>query len=492
MGSLVKRSLGVSLRGEYASFVLLEKTLGRVRLRTSGTFPLPQASAATAGMPAVVTGSEPPRAAGPDTPTGGLPLKPRPDEVIVGLPRRSVMLRSLELPPINDKDLAGLLGYELERHLPFASEEACYGFQRVKQNGGKIRVLLAAAKKAEVDRDVRQLETMGLRPTAVGVAAFAAVNALSYQKRPRGGETLCLIALDGAQAEVSVMREGAILSSRAIPLPEGSLQPILQEIQRVLGNGLGAPMRIRVCGGSQEFCARLQTELGLPAEGWNPATPPVDASAFGLALKGLVKLPSHIDLLLPERRGKGRERAVVVMFSLLALLAVLGGAWGLHAAYRERMTLRQLDQRVAEVKAQAAEVAALKGEFTRLRNQLQVLDGITQEQGKVLPVLKELVSLLPPDVALSEVSLEGSKLQIRGSTKTSASDLISAFGRSSLLENAAFTSPISVQGKDRQGFQLQVFVKKGDQGAAGSEETPAGSGQPATGSGKPSPSRKQP
>jgi len=479
MGSFVKRSLGVSLRGEYASFVLLEKTLGQVRLRSSGAFPLPQASAPPTGAPARGAGPESPRAAGPDTPAGGLPLTPRPDEVIVGLPRRSIMLRSLELPAINEKDLAGLLGYELERHLPFASEEAYYGFQRVTHNGGgKIGVLLAAAKRAEVDRDVRRLDTVGLRPTAVGVSAFAAVNALSYELRPRKGEPLCLIALDGEQAEVSVMRDHAILSSRAIPLCGGSLLPILEEIRRVRGDGLGAPMRIRVCGGSRELCARLQAELGLPAEAWNPATPPVDASAFGLALKGLMKLPAHLDLLLPQRKGKGGARAVAVMFALLAFLVVLGGALGLHSAYRERLTLRRLDQRVAEVKAQAAEVEALKAEFTRLRNQLQNLDGITQERGKVLPVLRELVSLLPAGVALTEVSLEGSKLQIRGSTGGTASDLISAFGRSSLLENAAFTSPIAVQGKDRQGFQLQVFVK--------------GSGQQATGNGQESGTGKRP
>ena len=479
MGSFVKRSLGVSLRGEYASFVLLEKTLGRVRLRSSGAFPLPQASEPPAGAPGGGAGRESPRPAGPDTPAAGPPLRPRPDEVIVGLPRRSIMCRSLELPAINEKDLAGLLAYELERHLPFASEEAYYGFQRAKQNGGgKIGVLLAAAKRAEVDRDVRRLETAGLRPTAVGVSAFAAVKALGYETRPRKGELLCLIALDGEQAEVSAMRDHAILSSRAIPLRDGSLQPILEEIQRVRGNGLGAPMRIRVCGGSQELCARLQTELGLPAKAWNPAAPPVDASAFGLALKGLVKLPNSLDLLLPERKGKGRERAVAVMFVLLAFLVVLGGALGLHSVYRERLALRGLDQRVAEVKAQAAEVGALKAEFTRLRGQLQILDGITQERGKVLPVLRELVSLLPAGVALTEVSLEGSKLQIRGSTGGTASDLISAFGRSSLLENAAFTSPIAVQGKDRQGFQLQVFVK--------------GSGQQPTGDGQASGTRKRP
>lgn len=467
MGSLVKRSLGISLKGECASFVLLEKRLGRVRLRRSGAFPLPQPIAPAGGALAGVADSERPRAAVPHMSAGTPPLKPSPDEVIVGLPRRSIMLRSLDLPAINEKELAGLLRYEIDRHLPFATEDACYGFQRVGQDGDKIRVLLAAAKKAEVDRHLQQLETMGIRPTAVGVAAFAAANAFSYEKRPRKGQPFCLITLDGDQAEVSVMRGRAMLSSRAIPIHEGSLQPLLHEVQRVLGHGSGAPMRIRICGGSQELRARLQAELGVPAEGWSPAAPPVDVTAFGLALKGLVKLPIHVDLLSPERKTKARERAVGVLFALLALVTIVGGALGVHSAYRDRMTLSRLDLRVAEAKAKAAEVEALKADLATLRHQVQALDGITQEQGRVLPVLKELVSLLPAEVALTEVTLEGSKVQIRGSTGASASELISAFGRSSVFENAAFTSPISVQGKDRQGFQLQVFVKKGDQAPTG-------------------------
>ena len=453
MGLLSKRSLGIRIRGEQAAFVLLEKIFGRVRLLQSGTLELPPGMAREQGSKGV--GVNAPVLLDSSAPL----LRRRPDEVIVGLPRRSIVLRSLELPILDENDLAGLLAYEIERHLPFPPEEACYSFQRLKQDGGKVKVLLAAARKADVERLIGQVEQLGLHPTAIDVSAFATTNALLFRERPMKGEVLSLIELDGREAEVSVVREGVLMYSRAISLDEGFFEPLLLELQRAFEEGTAAPTKILLSGGSEELCLRLEEELGLPVERWSPASSSVDAGAFGLALKELVKLPIQIDLLPQERRRKRRERAVVVMFALLALLGILGGALGLSSAYRERRTLSRLTRRIAEVKAQAAEVEALKAEFTKLKSQLQLLEGIAQGQGRPLLVLKELVGLLPADVALNEFSLEGNKVQIRGSTTTSASELISAFERSSLFENAAFTSPIAAQGKDRQGFQIQAFIK---------------------------------
>lgn len=451
MGLLLKRSLGISIRGEKANFVLLEKSPGRVRLLQAGTLELPHGMVREPGS----TGAGVNAPVLPDPPA--LLPRRRPDEVIVGLPRRSIVLRSLELPALDEHDLAGLLAYEIERHLPFPPEEACYSFQRLKQDGGRMKVLLAAARKAEVERLIGQVEAWGLSPTAVDVSAFAAANALLHQERPRKGEVLALVELDGGEVEITMVRDGVLLSSRAIPFEEGSFEPLLLELRQAFEKGEAAPTAIYIAGGGEEVRRRLEEEFEIPV--LDRPTSRLDPSAFGLALKGLVKLPLQLDLLPQERRRKRRERAVVVMFALLALLGVLGGALGFSSAYRERRILSQLTQRIAEVKTQAAEVEALQAEFTKLKSQLQLLEGIAREQGRPLHVLKELVSLLPADVTLNEFSLEGNKVQIRGTTGASASDLISAFERSSLFENAAFTSPISTQGKDRQGFQLQAFVK---------------------------------
>jgi Tfp pilus assembly protein PilN len=101
-----------------------------------------------------------------------------------------------------------------------------------------------------------------------------------------------------------------------------------------------------------------------------------------------------------------------------------------------------------------------------------------RERSRTLGVLKDLIQLLPADVALTDITLEGGTLQIRGTAGASASELISAFEKSALFENAAFTSPIAAQGNDRQRFQLQASVKGAGQIATGRAPSAAGKKRP--------------
>ncbi len=436
-----KRSVGIRLEGEQAAFVYLARIAGRIRVLQQGVLQLPKGEESS------------------ET----LALRGRPDEVILGLPRRAVVLRFLELPSIDERDLAGLLAYEIDRHLPFPPDEACYSFHVLEPNGKKARVLLVAARKAEVESCIERVRRLGLRPTAVDVSALAALNAIVPRKRQKSG-ALALVSVNGRHAEVSVLQNGILEYSRGLPLEEG--QPprlLLQELHRAL-EGREVQGRILVDGADEEFMGLLGKELGLEVERWDPPVrisgigKGLDAAALGLALRGVSKHPVKLDLLPQEYRVKRRDPALVTMFALLALIAVLGGALGMTSAYRERKALAKLSRQVQQVKAQAGQAEALKAEFAKLRNQLRFLEGIAGEQGRPLIALKELVGLLPSDVLLNEFIVEERKVQIRGTTTSSASDLISAFERSTLFENAAFTSPIAAQG-DRQGFQLQFFIK---------------------------------
>lgn len=480
----MKRSLGVRIDGDRLHFVELEKIVGRVRLRRAGTRPIPPSGAPTLpGQPGDDV-LEPRQRPPTGNVAGGFPANGTPDAVVLGLPRRSVVLRTLELPALDQKDLTGLLTYEIERHLPFPVEEAWYSFQPLTQEGAKVKILLAAARRTDVERDVERLARLGLRPSAVDVSACAAVNALLYRERPKRGGVVILIEPGEGQAEVSVVREGTPASARAVTFDAVAVEPLRREVARVVEDGGVAPARIVLTAGDEALRIRLSEALALPVEWWNADAPSLDAAAYGLALKGLVHLPIRMDLLPQEGKPKRREPAVVVMFALLALIGVLGAALAAGAAYRERKTLHGLAQRVTDVKSRAVEVEALKREFTRLRSQVQMLEGIAQERGRGLLVLREVAELLPADVALTEFALEGNKLQIRGSTVAPPSELIAAFERSAVFENAAFTSPIAAQGRDRQGFQLQVFVKNGDQRSANSDQRSA-IGQPSAKGTKP-------
>lgn len=433
MGRVRRIALGISLRGPRVSWAELTTRLGWVRVLRSGTL---------------------------DGET--VPERPpwrRPDRVVVGLPRRSVVFRWLERPDVDNGHLAGLLAYEVEEHVPFPADEVAYDFQKMRRRGSRAEVLLVGTRKDDVTRALEQVARLGIdAPTAVDVTSLAAVNGLLFRKRTRPGEITCFVEIDGGEAEVSAVRDGTLVSSRALALEDDATPVLVDELRRVLATSPPHSARVFTSGAGDELCARIGAALGVATEAWSPGPSGVDPAAFGLALRGLRKVPLHIDLLPAERRKTTRERALTLTVALMALVGLLAAAVGLGAAHREWRALSDVTGRLTEAKARVAEIERLKAEVQRLTSRVQFLDQARRERELPLRALRELARVLPDDAALSELVSDWPRVQIRGSTASSPSGLISAFEQSTAFENAAFTSPIAAQG-DRQGFQIRVSLK---------------------------------
>lgn len=701
-----RRSLGIRFDEGTATFAEVEALFGRVHRVNCGTINLSTGSTAGETTPVAQDGT-----------SGSLLLVRQGglDAVVVGLPRHQVVCRFIDLPNVEDERLAGLLSYEIERHLPFPMEEASYSYQKVSASGSMARVLIAAAKRSDVDHVLEQAARLGVTPTAVDVSSMAALAALYADKTAPAAQTVALIQQEGAEATVNVMCHGAVVSSRVITLPseavsdheasgesvawpevlpndavqhervpvdgylsfdsdstmgegtvvnlsrngvcvrsaqavevgssmrlsfmlpetddplevplarvqwasrglfglelvivdrdtrsaigksvaectgrdvpeqpvstmsvtqrparisaealpqqdvrgyaegyvsfsgdgiegEGtvanisrhgwrivSAQPVkpgmilsLQaalselsdpveiagarvqwsgegafgistvaphapmaaqvatcghtacgsslstktvearagvlvcELQRVAQAVSGLPERIYVSGASPDLCRALHDAVHVPVDEWNVTVAGADPIAFGLALRGFAAEAARLDLLPVERRGARSERTGAVLYSLLVLVCVLALAWWGSEAVLERRWLVQIEDELRVVKREADTVAALQRESVALTSRLRVLEGLASDQARSMNLLKEVVLLLPPDVSLQEFTLDGNKVRLRGSTSASAAMLIAAFEHSALLENAAFTAPISVLGKDRQAFEIAATVR---------------------------------
>jgi len=455
-----KKSVGINFGSKPPTFVEARKLLGRIDSVISGSL---AGSAENGGLYPIVSSAQGTTTAGRATEAApsaeNLTRLTGADEVIVGLPLGCFVLRFLEFPDLNEAEINGLLSYELDRYLPFPPEKALYGFQKMTRHQGKAQVLVVAARREEVEGYLAQVERLGLQPTGVTLSSIGALNAFLFDRRNGRRGVHSLISLNGKEADVSVIKDGVLLSSRSLSLDNGSFESVFAELNRITAVCSEAPGKVFVSGETGDFSTRLQQALGIQAEEWSPRWPGADASAFGLALGGLAKFPLRIDLLPPERRKKKREQAVSVLFGLLGLIAVLGGSLAINSAVQERSTLNWLDQRLAKVRTESATVTALRRETARLEDRLRLFNSLLEKQEQPLLVLKELTQLFPPSVSLNDFSLQDDKAKVSGSTSSSASELISVLERSPIFENAAFVSPISSQGKDRQRFQLQALVK---------------------------------
>jgi Tfp pilus assembly protein PilN len=197
----------------------------------------------------------------------------------------------------------------------------------------------------------------------------------------------------------------------------------------------------------------------ISASGVEPHAAHSLGAAVGLALHGLVTLPLDIDLLPKELAPPRRDRNVTTTLRLLALIAVLGLAYLVNDAIRERRALTELTAVLNQVQAEAAKVELLKGEVGVLASQITTLEKIDREEIRKLDALKELISVLPKGVTLTLFSVDGRETRLGGSISGSASDLISVLEQSPIFENVGFSSPVASRGAESQEFQIKALLE---------------------------------
>jgi Tfp pilus assembly PilM family ATPase/Tfp pilus assembly protein PilN len=459
-------SLGIDIRGGLLCHALLCKMFGRVRLLDWGIEELPAQEEGRdealkeklAGLLARLPG--------------------RPALVTVGLPRSLVTMRAVSMPAVGGDEMKGILDYEVERHIPFPTEEAHYDFQLLEKDAEKATVLLAAARKEEISKYLGVLEEAGIKPGAIGVSTLASFNTLLYNKRRGMVPLSALIDVRDGEAEIGLAKEGILKYCRYLKLgPAAPLDVLLPELSGLLahleGSGDRQMGQIYLSGsgaGRGDLLHHLAERTGLEVEflhpfrrikahGVDPQAAPLLGAAVGLALHGLVPLPIEIDLLPKELAPPQRDRGLLMMFRLLALIVALGLAYGVNEAIRERRALASLTSRVKQVQAEAAKVEQLKGEVAKLEGQIQSLERIDRVEVRKLDVLRELFQILPKGVTLTLFSVDGREMKIGGSINGSASNLISILEDSPVFENAQFTSPVASRGAETQDFQIKAFLE---------------------------------
>ncbi len=104
-----------------------------------------------------------------------------PEEVNLGFSGPSVIVRFIEFPKMNKEQLGNALSFEAEKYMPFSINEVVMDFIILgdAHETGKMRVLLAAAKKDLVESRVQLMEELGISINILDIDALAVFNAFS-------------------------------------------------------------------------------------------------------------------------------------------------------------------------------------------------------------------------------------------------------------------------------------------------------------------------
>lgn len=389
----------------------------------------------------------------------------------VGIARQWATVKTIDLPPAGGGNLAQMVAFELERHLPFSAEDASFDFTPLTSpKGTPLRVLVVASERRTVERALRLIEEAGLRTLALNVGSHdlpALVSGLSRRERTAwlhaAGEDVDLLCFDGRDLVLSRSFSG--IDDEALAAEVGKSLALLRwkHCHACWVSGSGSA-RLQ---SSPALAALLHCPVSLP-----PWSPPVrramtaieesgenNAGLLTLALASALAPRRPTTSLLPEaQRPRPIHWSWLATVATFAATALLGIGVIFAQGIQDRRYLASVTQATRALNPEVKAVEALSVEVERKRRLLATLRTMEASGIRPLPILKEITELLPADAWLTSLTVDSKGMELTGQA-AAANQLIPLLENSPLLQNVEFASPVT-KGREKEQFRIRATLEK--------------------------------
>ena len=402
----------------------------------------------------------------------------------VCLPRRDVIVRQIQLPPMPEKERQAALRYQLDGLHPFADDEIYWAgatLGKAAKQGAPTPVAVVIAERERVDSYANLFEEAGIPVAAftVGAAALYAALRVRWDNPPR---PYLVAEIEGDLMEIYGESAGRPLLSaemnlrtvdpvRALELAAADLR--LEEGQTaslvVTGEPSDEPQPELRALDWKSVEELFPAPLGTPGD----FDARRDLTAYAAALESACPRLGWRANLLPEERRKSDSRwRYAPTAALAAMLALLAAGFVLRPVIQDREYSAALQQRIDELETVVAETEAAQDEAERVRAKLAILGALSQRTQTDLRILSEVSEKLPDTAWLTTLEVDDSGARLTGEA-AAAAPLLEALNQSTVLSEAAFSASLR---KFDEGERFQIAAKRR---AAPLAPAPAAAPQPA-------------
>ncbi|MCK8826650.1 pilus assembly protein PilM [Natroniella acetigena] len=137
-------------------------------------------------------------------------------EVVIAMAGSNLFVKRLSLPQMELEELAGIIRWEAEDHLPLSMEEAVLDYHIIEQKKTEIELFLVGIKKEIVLDYVNLIERVGLQVKAVDIEMLALQRSLLNQEQVK--DDLILLNLGKNETEFVVFKQGKFAFRRVLPV----------------------------------------------------------------------------------------------------------------------------------------------------------------------------------------------------------------------------------------------------------------------------------
>lgn len=411
------------------------------------------------------------------------------ENVWVSIPRAEVLFRFLSLPLSAEENLPEVVRYEIGKYIPYPEEDIFVDFLVLEREEveKRLHLLLLVVEKAVMEKYLGILRAAGLTPCGVEVGTTALLNFCLLGENGLSGENpTALLEIGRDEFELIWVQAGVLRYSRAVEFDAGDgvepgrlvareylcsfreafplrLRQTPEEEHPVYVYATGTPPKVDFL--SEREAQELPPIHPLPvvelAErmGFSQPIPSECAPAVGAALRGITKVPWEVNLLPLPLRKKTSRFGMYLSLALFLLALLLSFGWFGSAIVKERLELRAVEKQIDALKDEVSAVQKVQKEAQDLAARMESLNKVQGSYYSKLEVLRELSTIIPPEVWLTDLRCYRKEVNISGFAESS-SGLIAIIDKSDLFASSEFTAPITrdIEGKER--FKLKTAIEK--------------------------------
>jgi type IV pilus assembly protein PilM len=155
------------------------------------------------------------------------------DVLVAGVPGTQVLLRELDLPFSDDKNVAQVLPFRLEGLLPRPIETMVHDWHLLRKTATGAQMLCPAADKQWLEQWLKEVRGGGAEPRQLTLSMLAAENLFAHLDAPPQ-TTVALVDIGHRSTQLSLVKDGRIEGVRA--LSRGGHQ-----VTQAIARGLSLP-----------------------------------------------------------------------------------------------------------------------------------------------------------------------------------------------------------------------------------------------------------
>ncbi|MCK5541755.1 MAG: pilus assembly protein PilM [Desulfobacterales bacterium] len=390
--------------------------------------------------------------------------------IFLGIPRELTIFRNIEFPLAVKENLRSTMTYEMEKYIPISVDNIYFDCQVVTEDktGNRLGVLLVAAKKETISPFLELAELLGNGISGIEICSTAMANYFSSDPETASEKEYAFIYPDNGSLELCIIKE-KLLAYSVLIRAEGDGKDIPGFIMEKLKPFIAArgkeedTLKLVYCAASSEngLLEQLKAEDDIdayPVKLSGTGIPSCDLlPAFGLALKGLRKVPAKINLLPQHLRKKLNKNAYYLMIVLAGLAILTCLIWGGSRLMRQRFILNSLNAEIKVLVSEAENIDRIKARSREIGDRIDYLNTVLLGKVPFIDLLRELSRIIPESAWIQNLKYSDNGLQLDGHA-ASASELIPLLEDSPLFEEAGFLSTITKGNDGKEKFKIGLKI----------------------------------